>query len=181
MCWRRRGNLDVTSSACRKRGDRGRQEFSAAGYRVLCSEQEETEGRQGLYGVGLAVKDSICRKSVCTHQLIDEQLMSMRFETGECAVVNLVVAYAPTDANPNAELKEVFWKNLGHLVKHKQFPTKELLFVLINANTRTGKRMEGCDDGRVLGAYGRDELNNNGKRLMSLALDNKFGLTNAFC
>ena len=48
---------------------------SAAGYRVLCSGQEETEGRQGLYGGGLAVKESICRKSVYTHQLIDERLI----------------------------------------------------------------------------------------------------------
>ena len=63
---------------------------------------------------------------------IDERLMSMRFElTGECAAVHLVVAYAPTEANLNAELKEVFWKKLGHLVK--QIPTKELLFVLIDA------------------------------------------------
>ena len=107
--------------------------------------------------VGLAVKESIYRKSVYTHQLIDERLMSMRVElTGECAAVNLVVAYAPTEAKPNAELKEVFGKKLGHLVK--QIPTKELLFVLIDANARTGKRMEGCDDGSVLGAYGRDEL-----------------------
>ena len=90
--------------------------------------------------------------------------MCMRFElTGECAAVTLAVAYAPTEANPNAELIEVqvFWKTLGHLVK--QIPTKELLLVLIDANARTGKRIEGCDDGRVLGAYGRDELNNNGK------------------
>ena len=40
--------------------------------------------------------------------------------------------------------------------------------------------MEGCDDGRVLGAYGRDELNNNGKRLLPLASDNKLTLTNTF-
>ena len=38
--------------------------------------------------------------------------------------------------------------------------------------------MEGCDDGRVLGTNGRDELNNNGKRLLSLASDNKLALTN---
>ena len=62
----------------------------------------------------------------------------------------------------------------------KHIPTKELLFVLTDANARTGKRMEGCDDGRVLGAYGRDDLNNNGKRLLSLASDNKLTLTNTF-
>ena len=58
----------------------GKTEFSAAGYWVFCSGREETEGRQGMYGVGLAVKESICQKSVYTHQLIDEKLMSMRFE-----------------------------------------------------------------------------------------------------
>ena len=31
VCWRRRGNLDVTSSACRKRGDQGRQSFLLQG------------------------------------------------------------------------------------------------------------------------------------------------------
>ena len=115
-----------------------------------------------MYAVGLTVKESTCRKSVYTHQLNDERLMSMRFElTSECAAVKLVVAYAPTEANPNADLKEVFWKELGHLVK--QIPSKELLFALIDANARSGKRMEKCDDGKVLGAYGRDELNNNDK------------------
>ena len=75
--------------------------------------------------------------------------MSMRFElTGECAAVDLVNCLCPTEAKPNAELKEVLWKKLGHLVQ--QIPTKEFLFVLIDASARTGKRMEGCDDGRIL-------------------------------
>ena len=64
----------------------------------------------------------------------------------------------------------------------EQIPTKEFLFVLliIEANARTGKRIEGCDDGRVLGAYGRDDLNDNGKRLLTLASDNKLVITNTF-
>ena len=94
----------------------GQTAFPAAGYRVLCSGQVATEGRQGLYGVGLVVKESICRKSVYPHQMIDERLMSMRFElTVECAVVNLVVAYDTTEANPDVKLKEFFWKKLGHV------------------------------------------------------------------
>ena len=155
----------------------GKTEFSAARYRPVCSGQFQTEGRQALYEVGLVVKESKCRKSVFVYQLVDKRLMSMRFElTSECAAVNLVVAYAPMEADPNAELKEVFWKKLGHLVK--QIATKELLFLLIDANARTRKRMEGCNDGRVLGAYGRDELNINGKRLLSLASDIQLALTN---
>ena len=86
------------------------------------------------------------RESVYTHQFIDERLMSMCFElTGESFAVNLVVVYAPTEANLNTQMKKEFWKRLGHMVE--QIPTKECLFVLVDANARTGKRMEGCGDG----------------------------------
>ena len=71
--------------------------------------------------------------------------MCMRFElTGECAAVTLAVAYAPTEANPNAELIEVqvFWKTLGHLVK--QIPTKELVFVLIDAEHGLEREWKGA-------------------------------------
>ena len=37
---------------------------------------------------------------------------------------------------------------------------------------------EGCEwtDNKVLGAYGRDELNHNGERLLTHAIDNKLAL-----
>ena len=55
----------------------------------------------------MAIKETICRESVYTHLMIDERLMSMRFElTGESVAINSVVAYAPTEANPNTKLKE---------------------------------------------------------------------------
>ena len=53
-----------------------------------------------------------------------------------------IVAYAPTEANPKAELKEVFWKKLGHLVK--QIPTKELVFVLIDAEHGLEREWKGA-------------------------------------
>ena len=38
----------------------------------------------------------------------------MRFElTGESVAVDLVVAYAPTEANLNAQMKEEFWEKMG--------------------------------------------------------------------
>ena len=112
------GQLDCGFIGLQEKRSSGTTEFSATGYRVFCSSQEETEGRQRLYGVGLAVKRSMCRMFLFTYQLIDERLLSMRFElTGECAAVNVVVAYvfAPTEANPNTELKEFFWKRFGGL------------------------------------------------------------------
>ena len=39
--------------------------------------------------------------------------------------------------------------------------------------------MGGCGDGRVLGAYGRDELNS-GKRLLTFATNKKLACTTAF-
>ena len=39
----------------------------------------------------------------------------------------------------------------------------------MDANARTGERVERCDDGKVLGAHGHDGLNNNGERLLILS------------
>jgi len=159
----------------------GNTRFRAAGYQVFCSGQEKTAARQGLYGVGLAVKDSICRTSKFTQQFIDERLMSMRFELdGRCDAVNFVVAYAPTDCTKDSKQKGMFWRKLEDLVE--QIPAKECLFVLIDANGRTGGRIEGCgdDECRVLGAYGRDVRSDNGKRLLSFATSCKLALTNTF-
>ncbi|MEP4214436.1 MAG: hypothetical protein ABJL35_03665 [Parasphingorhabdus sp.] len=92
----------------------GKTEFSAAGYRVFCSGQDETDGRQGLYGSGFAVSETICRKSVYTHQLIGERLVLISFElTGERVAVNLVVAYAPMETIPNTQLKGGIWEGIG--------------------------------------------------------------------
>ena len=59
-------------------------------------------------------------------------------------------------------------------------PSGDHLFVLMGANPRTGKRQSGCADSKVLGAYGRDELNDNGERLLLHAAGNKLVLLNTF-
>ena len=52
----------------------------------------------------------------------------------------------------------------------------------MDANARNGEKIEGerTEDDGVLGAYGRDELNKNGKRLLNFATDNKLAVTNTF-
>ena len=123
--WRRASSSAVTPLASRKLG--------AAGYHVFCSGQEKTAARQGLHGVGLAVKESLCSTSAYTHQFIDERFRTMRFElAGKCEAINFVVAYAPTDCTKGAELKRIFWQKLEDLAE--QIPTKECLFVLMDAN-----------------------------------------------
>ena len=61
---------------------------------------------------------------------------------------------------------------------------REYVFVLTDANARTGKRGEGGGeaDSKVLGAYDRDKLSENGKLLLGFAEDNKLALLNTlFC
>lgn len=59
-----------------------------------------------------------------------------------------------------------------------QIPTKKCLFFLMGASARTGQRL-GCgdDENRVLGAYGRDFINDNSTRLLSFATNWKLALT----
>ena len=134
----------------------------------------------GQHGVALAVKELICKTSEFTREDVNERLMSMRFEmSGQHQAVNFVVGYAPTEPS-DSEKKRAFWHRLDSLVQ--RIPNKEALFVLMDANARTGLKIEGerTEDDGVLGAYGRDELNNNGKRLLNFATDNKLAVTNTF-
>ena len=64
----------------------------------------------------------------------------------------------------------------------EKIPTTECVFVLMDANAQAGQRKKGCgdDESRVLGAYGRDVRNDNGRRLLSFATNCKLALTNTF-
>ena len=64
----------------------------------------------------------------------------------------------------------------------KPVPSREHVFVLTDANARTGKRGEGGGetDSKVLGAHGRDVLNENGNLLLRFVEDNKLALLNTF-
>ena len=85
-----------------------------------------------------------------------------------------MVAYAPTEEALEVQ-KAKYMAALDYTVAY-------VVFVLIGANARTGKRGEGGGeaDSKVLGAYGRDMLNENAKLLLGFTEDNKLGLRNTF-
>ena len=147
----------------------GRTEFATAGYRVFCSGIDGSTGRAGQHGVGLAVKESIIREATWRQELTNERLMLMTFNlTGKSNAVTFIVAYGPTDTVSNTrEEKAVFWANLESAVS--RVPSSDYLFVLIDANARTGVRM-GEEDCKVIGAYGRD----------TRVSDSKLALVNTF-
>ena len=65
----------------------------------------------------------------------------------------------------------------------KDVPRHEQLFVLMDANARTGRREKGgvgSKDNKSLGAYGRDTLNDNGELLLSFDNNHDLAIVNTF-
>ena len=89
----------------------------------------------------------------------------------------VIVGYAPT-LDENTSEKDYFWSSLDEVVQG--VPSRDHLLLLMDANARTGMRGIGWTDSKVLGAYGRDELNDNGERLLIPATGNKLALLNTY-
>ena len=108
-------------------------------YLVYCSgecggENGETK-EQGE--VGLAVKTSITR-AARSPEFISDRFLKVTLELrGRVKAVMFSVAYAPTETQ-NASNKHAFWTTLDRAVE--EIPKYEQLFVLMDANARTGRR-----------------------------------------
>ena len=85
-----------------------------------------------------------------------------------------MVAYAPIEEAPEGQ-KAKYMAALNCTVA--SVTAREYVFVLTDANARAGG---GEADSKVLGAYGRDMLNENGKLLLGFTEDNKLALLNTF-
>ena len=158
----------------------GQSAFTAAGYVVFCSGANGRKCEKWRnHGVGLAVRESIVAgmdKGGVAVECISARLMKVRIRLKRKSNgVSFIVGYAPTlDKSTNE--KDYFWSSLDEVVNG--VPSRDHLLLLMDANARTGMRGIGWTNSKVLGAYGRDELNDNGERLLTHATDNKLALTN---
>ena len=126
--------LDISVVGPQETKRAGRKEFAVARFRVFCCGSEVGEH----HWVRLAVKESICSNSTYTTEYADERLMAMRFEiSGQSGAINFVSAY-PTFEVSKDETKQAFWDRFGSLVQ--RIPVKECVYVLMDANARTGRR-----------------------------------------
>ena len=152
----------------------GQSALLQAGYAVYCSGESggDGEGKKGQGGVGLAVRKSISRAEARPPEFISDRLLKVTLELcGRARAVTFVVGYAPTDTQ--GALERVV----------KEVPEHEQLFVLMDANARTGRRGGGklrSEECKVLGAYGPDNLNDNGERLLSFSANHELALLNTF-
>ena len=149
---------------------------------MYCSGEcgDENGGKKGQGGVGLAVRTSIMR-AARPPEFISDRLLKVTLELrGRAKAVTFFVAYAPTETY-NASNKHAFWTTLDRAVK--DVPRHEQLFVLMDANARTGRREKGgvgSKDNKSLGAYGRDALNDNGELLLFFANNHDLAIVNTF-
>ena len=163
----------------------GHSVFSQAGYLVYCSGEEcgdENGGRKGQGGVGLAVRTFITR-AARPPEFISDRLLKVTLELrGRAKAVTFFVAYAPTKTQ-NASNEHAFWTTSTLDRAVEEVPNHEPLFVLMDANARTGRREKGgvgSKNNIIIGAYSRDTLNNNGELLMSFANNHDLAIVNTF-
>ena len=125
------------------------------------------KGRKGQHEVRLTIKDEIVKKAgkdgLAIECIITRLLKARISIKSNC--VTFVVAYALTKKEPE-EQKANYMAALNSTVA--SVPARDYVAVLADANARTGKRDEGGGEAgsKVLGAYGRDVLNENGKLLL---------------
>ena len=152
-----------------------------AGYVVYCSGESggDGEGKKDQGGVGLAVRKSISRAETRPPEFISDRLLKVTLEScGRARAVTFVVGYAPTDTQSVGK-NNAFWTALERVAK--EVPEHEQLFVLMDANVRTrqtGGGKLGNEKCKVVGAYGRDNPNDNGERLLSFSANHELALLN---
>ena len=88
-----------------------------------------------------------------------------------------MVAYAPTEEAPEGQKAKCM---AAPNCTVASVPAREYVFVITDANARTGKSGEGGGeaDSKVLGAYGRGMFTENGKLLLGFAEGIKLALLN---
>ena len=96
---------------------------------------------------------------------------------GKSNGVTFIVGYAPT-LDKSIRENDYSCSSLDQVVKG--VPSRDHLLVLMDANDCTGMRGIGWTESIVLGAYGRDELNDNGDRLLIDETDTKLALLNTY-
>ena len=150
---------------------------------VYCSGESggDKEGKKSQVGLGLAVCKSISRAEARSPEFISDRLLKVTLELcGRGRVMTFVLGYAPTDTQSDGK-KHACWTALGRIVK--ELPENGQLFVLMDANARTGRRggrKLGSEKCKVLGAYGRDTPNDSDERLLSFSANCGLALLNTF-
>ena len=161
----------------------GHSAFTQAGFLVYCSGERssENDGKKRQGGVVLLARKSSIMRAPRPPEFTSDRLLKVTLELfirGRAKAVTFIVAYAPTETQ-NASKKHAFWTTLDRAVK--EVSKHELLFLLMDANARSGRREKGgvgSRDKNILGTSGRDTLNDNAELLLSFANNHDLAFVN---
>ena len=141
-------------------------------YRVRLQCDGDAGGKKGQGGIGLVVRKSISRAEVRSTNFVSDRLLK----------ITLTRCWICTNRHSSRWEDNTFWTFLDWLVKGV-LEHEQQLFVLMDANARTGRKGGGrlvSVERKVLGAYGRDTLNGNGDRLLSITNNHGLALLKSF-
>ena len=160
----------------------GQSALTAAGYVLVCSGANGGKyKKKGNHAVGLTVRESFAAgmdKPDVAVECISARLMKVRIQREEKSNgVSFFVGYAPT-LDKSTSKTDYHCSSPDEVVKGG--PSRDHLFVFMDSNTCTRMRMIEWTDSKVLGAYRREELNDNGERLLAHAANNKLALLNTY-
>jgi hypothetical protein len=135
--------------------------------------------RKGQDGVSCSLKTDIVLSSEIRVNYFSERLIHVRVKSlapGASNVMNFISFYAPTEGE-DEDVKDLHWHALHKMVS--ELPKGESLMIGTDANARTDHHVEEGME-KVLGRHGRDELNDNGRRLLEFAFANDMAIASTF-
>ena len=123
-------------------------------------------------GVGCVISPKYMKK-MKEWKAINEKIMVVKLELKNKQVTKLIIVYGPGE-NDKAKTKEEFWEKLQEVYEEGSNP----IIIMGDFNARVGNKTDGKNG--VMGRYGEEIVNNNGRRFIDFCIQNRLIIQNTF-
>lgn len=161
--------LDILAISETKKKGTGLKELDN-GHLLIYSGVEHNTRAAG--GVGCLIHHKFYQR-VNKWEAISERILTVEINNPDGKIMTFICVYGPNE-DEKAEVKDKFWEELTAVTEG----SKGTIYVLGDFNSRVGKRDNMYK--RILGPYGEEHRNNNGKRMLEYCLLNNLLITNSF-
>lgn len=129
--------------------------------------------KPGLYGVGFLIKKYL-KNNIIEFKGISDRIAVLNIELpGHNQPTSIIQVYAPTEVAKD-EIKDAFYEDLKATIENSY----STIIILGDFNGQIGKREQSEED--ILGPFTTGRRNDNGQRLINLALENNLRIMNSF-
>lgn len=145
-------------------------------YFIIYSGHEQTHKQ----GVGFVLHEDVYwtwRQEGGSWQPISSRIATIRIPMeGTNKFMSVIGVYAPTNVRGNEMETETFYEDLQKV--WKEIPKGDMTIIAGDFNARVG--IYDPDIGRIIGRYGRDEINSNGEKLREFCIRNNLAIMGTF-